>query len=40
VLEGLLTLRWIQANLATLSNLLSDDVLRAKLVSAILESDY
>ena len=38
--EGLLTLRRIQANLATSSNLLSDDVLKAKLVSAILESDY
>ena len=38
--EGLLTLRQIQANLATLSNLLSNDVLKAKLVSAIPESDY
>ena len=40
VSEGLLTLRRIQANLATLSNPLSDDALKAKLVSAIPESDY
>jgi hypothetical protein len=40
VSEGLLTLRRIQANLATSSNLLSDNVLKAKLVSAIPESDY
>jgi uncharacterized membrane protein YgcG len=40
VSEGLLTLRRIQANLATSSNPLSDNILKAKLVSAIPESDY
>ena len=38
--EGLLTLRQIQANLATTTNPLSDDALKAKLVLAIPESDY
>src|SRR6266480_5825656 len=40
VSEGLLKLRRIQANLATTSNPLSDDALKAKLVLAIPESDY
>ena len=40
VSKGLLTLRRIQANLATTTNPLSDDALKAKLVSAIPESDY
>src|SRR6266496_4584668 len=40
VSEGLLTLRQIQANLATTTNPLSDDALKAKLVSAIPKSDY
>src|SRR6266480_1962907 len=40
VSQGLLKLRRIQANLATTTNPLSDDALKAKLVSAIPESDY
>ena len=40
VSEGLLKLCRIQANLATVTNTLSDNTLKAKLVLAIPKSDY